>query len=405
MSNIPTPKNFPPTTQQVDATLRSVIAASQTLINEDPKHFTNLRATFMQFYSHPTFQLILGLPAQQIQTHPSPDNQLKAELAEIKSTIAALSKAVSSQQPKAKGVSNTPATQTPPPKGKPSTQGQGSGNVTPPTFASKAAVKSRPSLVLDLEVSNPHQQPTTELVTYVNDRLYAQGHQHVTLSAAKWTSKGNLVVTAHHTVTQVQFKDASPIITSLLREAYPDNFSQTPVNLTARANVKWSKILINSVPIGISETRGPWTPEECHRALTAHNPSYTALTITQKPSWVRNPSTYKKDDHSSLVVAFEDPDGLHRRSLLSNKQLYLLGVRAKVTRWKETPQTQSHFPPPTASSLAPLIADSDSSTDLEELERRILAPGSPVPDSSAHQAPQRSKPQPQRTTRSRKTKG
>ena len=113
MSNIPTPKNFPPTTQQVDATLRLVIAASQTLINEDPKHYTNLRATFMQFYSHPTFQLILGLPAQQTQTLPPPDNQLKAELTEIKSTIAALSKAVSGQQPKAKGVSNTPATQTP----------------------------------------------------------------------------------------------------------------------------------------------------------------------------------------------------------------------------------------------------------------------------------------------------
>ncbi|KAN0115821.1 hypothetical protein V8E52_006530, partial [Russula decolorans] len=171
-------------------------------------------------------------------------------------------------------------------------------------------------------------------------------HQHVTLSAAKWTSKGNLVVTAHHTVTPVQFKDASPTITSLLREAYPDKFSQTPDNITARANVKWSKILINSIPTGVSETRGPWTPEECHRALTAHNPAYATLTITQKPSWARKPTSYKKGDCSSLIIAFEDPDGNLRRSLLSNKQLYLLGVRAKVTRWKETPRPSPTKPPP-----------------------------------------------------------
>jgi hypothetical protein len=68
MSNIPTPKEIPPTPQQVDATLRSVITASQTLINTDPRHYTNLRATFMQFYSHPTFQLILGLPTQNTPT-------------------------------------------------------------------------------------------------------------------------------------------------------------------------------------------------------------------------------------------------------------------------------------------------------------------------------------------------
>ncbi|KAN0105780.1 hypothetical protein V8E52_010690, partial [Russula decolorans] len=103
MSNIPTPKEIPPTPQQVDATLRSVITASQTLINTDPRHYTNLRATFMQFYSHPTFQLILGLPTQNTPTQPPPDNQLKAELSEIKSTISALSKAVNSLPPKAKG--------------------------------------------------------------------------------------------------------------------------------------------------------------------------------------------------------------------------------------------------------------------------------------------------------------
>jgi hypothetical protein len=72
MSNIPMPKEIPPTPHQVDATLRLVIIASQTLINTDPWHYTNLRATFMQFYSHPTFQLILGLPSQNTPMQPLP---------------------------------------------------------------------------------------------------------------------------------------------------------------------------------------------------------------------------------------------------------------------------------------------------------------------------------------------
>jgi hypothetical protein len=36
------------------------------------------------------------------------------------------------------------------------------------------------------------------------------------------------------------------------------------------------------------------------------------------------------------------------RSLLSNRQLYLLGVRAKVTRWKEKPRPSPTSPTPTA---------------------------------------------------------
>lgn len=406
MSNIPTPKAIPPTTQQVNATLRSVIAASQTLINEDPRHFAELRATFLQFYSHPTFQLLLGLPSQQTPTQPPLDNQLKAELTEIKSTISALSKAVNGQQPKAKGT-QAPTTHPPPPKGKPSAQGQGPGHVPNPTFASKAAVKPRPSLVLDLEVPYPKEQLTSELVTLVNDKLHAQGHQHVKLSAAKWTGKGNLVLTAHHTVTPAQLTDTSPIITSLLREAYPEYFKPTQTALTARANVKWSKILINSVPTGKCDTRGPWTPDECHRALTAHNPIYDTLKITQKPSWVRKPSSYVNGDSSSLVVAFEDPTGSHRRTLLSSRQLFLLGVRAKVSSWKDTPRP----PPKTTAPNAP-----DSCTDSDADTR----PASPVtsqdllatidhlraPTSSAR-LPQKNAttPKPQRTTRSRKNKG
>src|SRR5882757_3206003 len=103
MSKIPTPTEIPPTPQQINATLGSVISATQALINEDHRHFRDLRTTFLQLYSHPTFQLILGIPAQTTTSTPPSDNRLAAELSKLKSTISALSRTVTSLQPKTKG--------------------------------------------------------------------------------------------------------------------------------------------------------------------------------------------------------------------------------------------------------------------------------------------------------------
>src|SRR6266852_8314008 len=102
MSNIPTPKETPPTPQQVDRVLQSAIMASQSLISADPKHFANLRASFLAFYTHPTFQLILGIPSQVPANSPPSNNQLQAELHTIKSSISALTKSVGDLQPKSK---------------------------------------------------------------------------------------------------------------------------------------------------------------------------------------------------------------------------------------------------------------------------------------------------------------
>ena len=100
-TNIPTPKNLP-TTQQINAVLGSVISGSQTLLSMDMKHYVDLRASFLKFYSHPTFQLLLGLLPQNTPTAPPVDSQLNAELKELKSTITALLVTVASLKPKAK---------------------------------------------------------------------------------------------------------------------------------------------------------------------------------------------------------------------------------------------------------------------------------------------------------------
>ena len=96
--------------------------------------------------------------------------------------------------------------------------------------------------------------------------------------------------------------------------------------------MKWSKVLINGVPTGVTGDRGAKTPDECHAALALENPTYASLQITQKPSWVRPPTSYTIGSASSLVVAFEDPDGSKSEALLASRQLFLFGARAKVTR-------------------------------------------------------------------------
>jgi hypothetical protein len=92
---------------------------------------------------------------------------------------------------------------------------------------------------------------------------------------------------------------------------------------------------INSLPTRASDTQAMFTPEECHQSLAANNPSYFILPITQKPSWVHPPSSYKANSSSSLVVAFEDPDGERVKALLAAQFLYALGTRATVKKWKQ----------------------------------------------------------------------
>lgn len=77
-------------------------------------------------------------------------------------------------------------------------------------------------------------------------------------------------------------------------------------------------------------------PDQVHNALAAENPAYAALTITQQPSWVRDPSTYPSGA-SSLSVSFEDPDGTSAQSLLCLRTPYAFGHVITVKRWKKTP--------------------------------------------------------------------
>ncbi|KAI9429164.1 hypothetical protein H4582DRAFT_2032971 [Lactarius indigo] len=99
------------------------------------------------------------------------------------------------------------------------------------------------------------------------------------------------------------------------------------------ASVTWSMVLINNVPTGVTNNRGPWTPDECHEALVVDNPGYAALNITHRPRWIKPPTIFGVNSRSSLIVAFEDPDGHIARELVNSKHLYIFGTRARVKHW------------------------------------------------------------------------
>ena len=124
----------------------------------------------------------------------------------------------------------------------------------------------------------------------------------------------------------------------------PTLFDTTLPGISPQPNVKWLKIKINSIPMGKVEGIEPYTLETCHNNLAAENPVYTSLGITQKPSWICHPLLYENNTVSSLIVAFEDPDGSKLREFLTTCQLCLLGTHARVMNWKQTPNPPYQTP-------------------------------------------------------------
>jgi hypothetical protein len=332
MPIIPTPRDTPPTTsQQIAAILSSALTASQKLISYNPEAIKDLRPSFLSTYAHPTFALILGIPSQQPAIHPVIQEQLN----HIKKQLQSLSKTVEARHPPTEATIALPS---PPLVATPAAK-----NAPPDTYANKAKQESRPSLVVDFLGKPPNQDSRTPGHVFcenVNKQLQAQkNYPAVQISAAKWTAKGNIVLTAAHTVTQQQLNLASAFIKrevgDVIKKHQPHIILPEPL---IRATTKWSKILLNGVPTGVTDRRDAYTPEECHRTLLADNPHYAQLTITQKPSWVKPPSSYSTSSSSSLVFAFEDPDGSKKQILLNSKHMYLYGTRATIRSWKTLKQ-------------------------------------------------------------------
>ena len=153
----------------------------------------------------------------------------------------------------------------------------------------------------------------------------------VRVSAAQWTPKGNLVIFAGPETTRAQLFAASHLLTSAVAASLPDRSA-----VTSRLNVRWDKVLINGVPTGISkEHLNAHSPAECLQEIIANNPAFRTLKVMQLPSWVRPPRLFQPHSMSSLVMAFEDPDGTIVPSLTRGRQLFAFGACTLLKKWKQ----------------------------------------------------------------------
>jgi len=321
MSKVPTANVFGTPADAFDYILNAIIATDPS------KREALIKPHLQTFIDHPIIKDITG----QSEAHAPADGTLLTtlELKRIQDSLNSLSKAVDCLS---KG---NPPSKNPPIARK---KQKGGENKQQPQRTYSAAAGSRPpnpSLVVDLaHMDFPDgSRPWPEIICEVlNKKLGEVTPPQSQLAAVRWTAKGNLVITAGPSSSPVSLLTAAPHINAILSTTLKlpsySPFAQP------RANIKWSKITINGIPTGASPTRAPYTPEECHAALAAINPTYATLQITQKPSWVRPPNSYSHGSASSLSVAFEDPDGSKAKAILAERYLYAFGNRAPVKKWK-----------------------------------------------------------------------
>jgi len=98
--------------------------------------------------------------------------------------------------------------------------------------------------------------------------------------------------------------------------------------ISSHLNVKWGKVLINSVPTGIVEGHPQaHSSATCWQMLINNNHFLCCLKVCQLPSWVHQPSLYTLGLSSSLVLTFEDPDGTITQSLFQACYLYAFSTQ------------------------------------------------------------------------------
>lgn len=262
-------------------------------------------------------------------------NALQIRLTSLENTLANLAKATAQARKDTKSQPTPSANQAKP------SHTNASGPAPPLTYAAKAATPQRPSIVVDTTAytwTDNRRPPPSDICTNINATLARSSSTQVRASAARWTAKGNLVIWGGANTTAHQLTTALPHFSEALQPSLSEMAESAPESPPSlRHNVKWSKLRINSVPTGKADTRGSYTPDEVHNALVAENPAYATLTITQKPSWVRDPSSYQPGAISSLSFSFEDPDGTSAQTLLRHRTLYAFGHVITVKRWKNSP--------------------------------------------------------------------
>ncbi|EUC60728.1 hypothetical protein RSOL_362090, partial [Rhizoctonia solani AG-3 Rhs1AP] len=95
-------------------------------------------------------------------------------------------------------------------------------------------------------------------------------------------------------------------------------------------DVPWCKVHLAGI-CARDDPDHPVASDEILRQSLQLNPALQAINITIQPTWLKKPESIV-GTHSSVVVAFEDPDGSVERMLLKS-ELFTFGEAVTVKKW------------------------------------------------------------------------
>jgi len=187
----------------------------------------------------------------------------------------------------------------------------------------------------------------TELVPLLNSSLHDNNKfSHVKVVGVKWTLASNLVVRAQ--------APSPSVLVSALKAVQGSISSDHLIIKDIIPNTRWSRMTLSHVYTGKDPDSPAFNPEDIHEELTLHNPIYAQLTIRQLPTWLRNPSSFKDNQVSSISIAFEDHDGSIARRLAGSTLTAFGNLRCTLKPWiPKKPQKEDQPPPGDASGKSP----------------------------------------------------
>ncbi|KAJ7600697.1 hypothetical protein C8J56DRAFT_737117, partial [Mycena floridula] len=123
----------------------------------------------------------------------------------------------------------------------------------------------------------------------------------------KWNTKGNAILSVKEGQRAADLVEYGEPISRLLTEKCPPG---TTTNI--QPDQKWIKLIAHGIRTHTlpfpGESARLFTPDEIHQHLSEQNPSYAALAIVKRPTWIRSEAETMDIPFSSVVFAFADTE-------------------------------------------------------------------------------------------------
>ncbi|KAF7975490.1 hypothetical protein HWV62_9407 [Athelia sp. TMB] len=179
-------------------------------------------------------------------------------------------------------------------------------------------------LVIQIENGLPADQrpPPHELVNAINSRLQAgEDSKHLRVVSVTWNKNGNCIVFTRQDQAAAELLKFQDRFVDLVAKGNP---------AIAREDKKWYKIQVDGVRTGAFDAiPNIYSPNTLHAELSANNPIYANLKLTQMPRWMRTREELCLIAHSSMNFAVEDKEQYEH---LINNVKVLSAVGASATK-------------------------------------------------------------------------